>query len=122
MSMSFKRCSPEPSKTGRMARCSSSIRAARRYCRIVATPPPRRTSRPPAAAVACARAAPPDAERILEILARPGPVAVDGDRQAVDAEFRHDSHAVDDVEALAAGERLDRLDRGAQHVGARLAR
>jgi len=31
ISISFKRCSPEPSKTGRMARCSSSIRAARRY-------------------------------------------------------------------------------------------
>ena len=26
-------CSPEPSRTGRMARCSSSIRRAARYCR-----------------------------------------------------------------------------------------
>lgn len=32
-----------------MARWSSSIRAWRRYCRIVDTPPPRWTSRPPAA-------------------------------------------------------------------------
>src|SRR5438309_478712 len=31
----------------------------------------------------------PDAERILEILVRPGTVAVDGDREALDAEFRH---------------------------------
>src|SRR6266446_4969318 len=31
----------------------------------------------------------PDAERILEILARPGTVAVDGNREALDAEFRH---------------------------------
>src|SRR6267143_850274 len=30
----------------------------------------------------------PDAERILEILARPGAVAVDGDREALDAESR----------------------------------
>src|SRR6266853_178468 len=138
--MPFKRCSPEPSRTGRMARCSSSIRAARRYCRIPDTPPPRRTSRPPAAAVARPRApdrtehiAPenpgtdsgkallrysvvdprlstvkalhlpphpcgeeplhqlraPDAERILETLVGPGPVAVDGNREALDAEFRH---------------------------------
>src|SRR6266853_1818447 len=157
--MSFKRCSPEPSRTGRMARCSSSIRAARRYCRIVDTPPPRRTSRPPVMrqhedgrvirrlvappplpAVVGPRApdrtehvAPedpgadsgkallrnsvvdsrlpiavavhlppqarveeplhqlgaPDAERILEILVRPGAVAVDGNREALDAEFRH---------------------------------
>ena len=48
--MPSNRCSPAPSSTGRIARCSSSIRPARRYCRIVATPPPRRTSRPPAAA------------------------------------------------------------------------
>ena len=33
--MSWKRCSPEPSRTGRTARCSSSIRAARRYWRMV---------------------------------------------------------------------------------------
>src|SRR6266550_4500886 len=31
----------------------------------------------------------PDAERILEILVRPGTVAVDGNREALDAEFRH---------------------------------
>src|SRR6267143_129007 len=31
----------------------------------------------------------PDAERILELLAQPGTVAVDGDREALDAEFRH---------------------------------
>src|SRR5467141_534836 len=31
----------------------------------------------------------PDAERILEILARPGTVAVDGDREALHTEFRH---------------------------------
>ena len=30
-----------------------------------------------------------DAERVLEILIRPGAVAVDGDREALDAEFRH---------------------------------
>ncbi len=189
--MSFKRCSPEPSKTGRMARCSSSISAARRYCRMVDTPPPRRTSRaarcsgrllqsgvnafgdktklrasrhperrarvmrqhedrrvirrlvaPPAlpavvrpwasdrtehvapknpgpdsgkallrhavvdprfAIVMAVHPPPyarveeplhqlgaPDAERILEILVRPGTVAVDGNREALDAEFRHD--------------------------------
>src|SRR5437879_2546193 len=140
--MPFKRCSPEPSKTGRMARCSSSIRAARRYCRMVHTPPPTRTSRPPAAPPAAVRprasdrtehVAPknpgtdsgkallrnsvvdprlsivmamhfppyacveeplhqfraPDAERILQILVRPGTVAVDGNREALDAEFRH---------------------------------
>ena len=32
----------------------------------------------------------PDAERILEILVRPGTVAVDGNREALDAEFRHE--------------------------------
>ena len=37
--------SPEPSSTGAIARCISSISPARRYCRIVATPPPTRTSR-----------------------------------------------------------------------------
>src|SRR6266446_4007008 len=31
----------------------------------------------------------PDAKRILEILVRPGTVAVDGDSEALDAEFRH---------------------------------
>src|SRR5712692_5701577 len=31
----------------------------------------------------------PDAERILEILVRPGTVAFDGDRKALDAEFGH---------------------------------
>src|SRR5882724_1894146 len=31
----------------------------------------------------------PDAERILEILSRPSTVAVDGNREALDAEFRH---------------------------------
>ena len=31
----------------------------------------------------------PDAERILEILVRPSTVAVDGNREALDAEFRH---------------------------------
>src|SRR5712691_5961899 len=31
----------------------------------------------------------PDAERILEILVRPRTVAVDGNREALDAEFRH---------------------------------
>src|SRR2546429_3274349 len=31
----------------------------------------------------------PDAERILETLVRPGPVSVDGDREALDAQFRH---------------------------------
>src|SRR5207302_1729877 len=31
----------------------------------------------------------PDAERILEILVRPGTVAVDGNCEALDAEFRH---------------------------------
>src|SRR6266849_3484517 len=31
----------------------------------------------------------PDAERILETLVGPGPVAVDGNREALDAEFRH---------------------------------
>src|SRR5712691_10987032 len=31
----------------------------------------------------------PNAERILEILVRPGTVAVDGNREALDAEFRH---------------------------------
>src|SRR6266446_7648212 len=31
----------------------------------------------------------PDAERILEILVRPSPVAVDGNCEALDAEFRH---------------------------------
>src|SRR6266481_2629601 len=31
----------------------------------------------------------PDTERILEILVRPGTVAVDGNREALDAEFRH---------------------------------
>src|SRR5574341_35092 len=32
----------------------------------------------------------PDAERIVEVLVRPGTVAVDGNREALDAEFRHD--------------------------------
>src|SRR5512143_3887047 len=31
----------------------------------------------------------PDTERILEVLLRPGTVAVDGNREALDAEFRH---------------------------------
>src|SRR3989440_768383 len=31
----------------------------------------------------------PDAERVLEILVRPGTVAVDGNCEALDAEFRH---------------------------------
>src|SRR5712691_504375 len=31
----------------------------------------------------------PEAERILEILVRPSPVAVDGNREALDAKFRH---------------------------------
>src|SRR5882762_7959968 len=31
----------------------------------------------------------PDAERILEILVRPGTVTFDGNREALDAEFRH---------------------------------
>src|SRR5947207_915909 len=31
----------------------------------------------------------PDAERIVEILVRPGTVTVDGNREALDAEFRH---------------------------------
>lgn len=40
-----------------MAKCSSSMSAAPRHCRIVAAPPPRRMSRPPAASVACCSAA-----------------------------------------------------------------
>ena len=46
-----------PSRTGRTARCSSSIRPASRYCRTVATPPPKRISRSPAAAWARSNAA-----------------------------------------------------------------
>ena len=46
----------ELSKTGRTARCRSSISPACRYCRTVETPPPRRTSRPPAAALDVIRA------------------------------------------------------------------
>ena len=42
---------------GAMARCSSSINPALRYCRIVATPPPSLTSFAPAASVARPRAA-----------------------------------------------------------------
>jgi len=41
--------------TGRTAKCNSSMRPARKYWRIVATPPPRRIPRPPAAALACSR-------------------------------------------------------------------
>jgi hypothetical protein len=44
MSKPANRFSPVPSRTGRNARCSSSIGRARRYCGIVATPPPRPTS------------------------------------------------------------------------------
>ena len=50
------RCSPRPSSTGEMARCSSSTSRARRYSRMVATPPPRRTSLSPAAAFASSSA------------------------------------------------------------------
>ena len=38
-----------------MARCSSSMRAALRYCRIVDTPPPSRMSPPSAASLACSQ-------------------------------------------------------------------
>ena len=54
--MPLSRCSPRPSSTGEIARCSSSTSPARRYCRIVATPPPRRTSLSPAASFACSSA------------------------------------------------------------------
>lgn len=56
-SRSSKSRSPEPSKTGTIARCSSSISETRRYCLMVAAPPPTRTSRPPAASKAALRAA-----------------------------------------------------------------
>lgn len=39
-SISRKRCSPLPNRTGAMAICSSSINSALRYCRMVFTPPP----------------------------------------------------------------------------------
>src|SRR5882724_11838471 len=55
--MPARRCSPEPRRIGETARCISSTRPARRYCRIVATPPPSLTSRPLAASVARVSAA-----------------------------------------------------------------